>query len=474
MAVIGARGRIHPHELLKRIPMKPAKLFWATLLLSTAASGADGDIDTSFGLHPATGDGFTIIHDAARSSSGRIVAAGQLNVAGVEIRRIIVMAFDTHGRPDPTFGIGGQTLIDFNNGAGGDNEPLAIAVQADGKVLVAGDVQVAGSADTVGAIARLNVDGSPDATFGGNGKTLISFDQVTDHEFDAVQRILPLPDGKIFLLASSVNASGGVNIALARLAPDGTRDTTFDFDGRRVIPLPAGITAEQGTGIARDAANRLLIGGNSQNAAANIDMVVLRVLQNGQLDTTFGAGGRTTVAFDVADSRADRAEQLLLQPDGKIVLVGQAVVSAGESTDFAVARINPDGGADATFGVGGRVLVPFDLDADGVDGAFGAALQGDGKLIAVGAALRDGDASDVALARLDTTGNLDNSFGFAGKTHFSVAIRSPEQYAPAVFLQNGRPLLAIGGLGIGNSKGSNDLGVVRLQSGDLVFADGFD
>src|SRR2546426_2863336 len=122
----------------------------------------------------------------------------------------------------------------------------------------------------------------------------------------------------------------------------------------------------------------------------------------GDLDATFGIGGRVLTDF----GGGDRARAVALQADGKIVVAGSS--SAGAvGADFALARYNPGGSLDPTFGSGGRVLTDFGVD----DEARAVALQADGKIVVAGGF----GGAFFALARYNPNGTLDTSFGSEGR-----------------------------------------------------------
>ena len=123
---------------------------------------------------------------------------------------------------------------------------------------------------------------------------------------------------------------------------------------------------------------------------------VARYNPNGSLDTSFDADGKVATDFG-----GGMATGVALQPDGKIVVAGHG------SVGFAMARYNPNGSLDASFGAGGKVTTDF-------NGAGGIALQDDGKIVAVGSAPGFGGYSDLALARYNANGSLDTSFGQQG------------------------------------------------------------
>lgn len=140
---------------------------------------------------------------------------------------------------------------------------------------------------------------------------------------------------------------------------------------------------------------------------------------DGTLDPTFGFGGLTTVFFDLSGgggTRRDLAADVAIQPNRRIVIVGQADFDGVGDTDFAIARLLPDGALDTSFDVDGKTTVFFDLGGVKQDQAFAVALQSDGKIVVAGRAMTADGTFDPALARLLPGGGLDATFGTGGKT----------------------------------------------------------
>src|SRR4051794_7014905 len=167
--------------------------------------------------------------------------------------------------------------------------------------------------------------GSLDLSFGIGGKSLAPG---IGQAFDAT------------LHNSQIIAAGGLNgdIVVARYNSGGSADTSFGIGG--VVKTDLGSAQDQGEGVIVQADNKVIVAGFTQSATTGRDFVVVRYNPNGTLDTGFGTGGIVTTDFNGMD---DQAGDVLLQPDGKIVVIGTAAVAAGGITDFAVARYNPDG-----------------------------------------------------------------------------------------------------------------------------------
>lgn len=458
---------------MKRIAcgMAASALAWGC-----AAHAANGDFDTSFG---SAGIGFAGVATASLQlppspvvqADGRILACSVLVGTGSSGDDIFVARFRADGTLDTSFSFDGRVTVDF----GGDETCNAIAVQSDGKIVVVGTTSANGNGDY--AIARLNADGTLDTNFGGGtGKTIVPFD-LGGSKNDIASSVAIQPDGKIVVAGWADNATDE-DFAIVRLLPDGSRDPAFNLTGRVTVAFDLGTgKTDQASSVAIDAAGNIVVGGVAQSAGGGFDFAVARLKPNGQLDADFDGDGRATVAFDLGDSGNDLCYHLLLQRDGRIVLVGNADTSPTSTAngDMAIARLLPDGSPDDSFGIHGKTVVSFDLMANGADGAFGVAEQGNGKLVLVGVAQwNDTPAfqTHVALVRLDADGSLDPQFGAFGKKVLDFGAASPgSQYGFGVALQGTAIIVS----GIANRPGPDnpsDLYVARLQN-DLIFADGF-
>src|SRR2546422_5964863 len=165
----------------------------------------------------------------------------------------------------------------------------------------------------------------------------------------------------------------------------------------------------------------------------------------GDLDTTFGAGGKVTTDFA---GSGDEANALVRQSDGKLVAAGGAVT--GGPDNFALVRYNADGSLDTTFGVGGKVTTDFAHDADE---AVALVQQSDEKLVAAGSAFT-GNFYDFALVRYNANGSLDTTFGTGGKVTTAFG---GSAHAFALVQQSDGKLVAAGAAFTGSS---SDLALV--------------
>ncbi|KOV26176.1 hypothetical protein ADK60_21620 [Streptomyces sp. XY431] len=221
----------------------------------------------------------------------------------------------------------------------------------------------------------------------------------------------------------------------AALAAPGDLDPAFGTGGRTTTDFGGG--ADEARGVVVQADGRIVVAGY---AGAGDDFALARYNADGSLDTGFGTGGKVTTDFA---GGSDEARGLALQADGRIVAVGRSEVPEGGVGWFSVARYNTDGSLDTGFGTGGKVTVDF--GTGGADDAFGAAVQGDGRIVVAGLT-----GGDFALARLNADGSLDSGFDTDGKviTDFDDGADA----ARAVAVQSDGKIVAAGytGSGAGN------------------------
>ncbi len=269
-------------------------------------------------------------------------------------------------------------------------------VLADGSSLVTGSV--ADGANTFLLLAKLTIDGSLDTSFGG-GNGFVTVDIGDGDDFG--RQVVAQSDGKIVVAGGSTDAMN-IDIALLRYNADGTLDTGFG-GGDGIVTTAIGPGDDSAQSVALQADGKIVVAGSSHNGTDS-DAVVVRYNTDGTLDTSFGGGdGIATLAIGPAD---DFAESITLQTDGKILVGGSS--HNGIDRDFALVRLNTDGSLDSSFG-GGDGIVTTDL-ASTEDAGKSIALQPDGKIVLVGES-GDGSDSYLTLVRYNTDGSLDASFG---------------------------------------------------------------
>ncbi len=444
----------------------------AATLLASSAHARDGDLDRGFGQ-----DGVAIVDFGASAlaiglaldAQGRIVLGGTVETGGASGVDFAIARLTRDGVPDADFSFDGRTTVAVGSGMANDNTYNTL-VQADGKIVVVGegpDTDVAQD-DSDFKLVRLDSDGTLDTSFSGDGKAYVAFD-LGGADGDRALDVVQLPNGKLIVVGNAEVADEDTDIAVTRLNVDGSRDTSFDADGRVTFSfgLDPAFREEIASSVALDADGNILVAGGAEKGAVGAnDFAIARLTPNGALDPNFGGDGLVTVAFDLGGSLEDTALELIVAPDGSIFVTG-GVHDSGY--DFGAVKLLPDGTPDATWGNGGKATVAFDLDGSNDDIAYGAVLQPDGKLVFIGFA---GQANlDVALARLDANGQLDPSFGFAGKSVLPLDVGgSLLDAATRGRIQDGYLVFA-GGSETDNGWNAFIAGRVII---DTVFEDGFD
>jgi uncharacterized delta-60 repeat protein len=446
----------------------------AAMFVSSSAVAADGDLDPTFGtggftLTGLTAAGFELPAKPIVQPDGKVLICSTVATGGPSGNDMFIARFNADGSPDTGFDFDGQVTVDFAGRGDGCN---ALALQADGKIVAVGtSTDTTPNADF--AVARVNADGSLDPTFGaGTGTALVPFD-LGGNNSDTAGAVTMQADGKILVAGWAVVAPGNYDFAVVRLLPDGTRDTTFNSTGRVTVAFdfPSTDGVDQADAIMVDDAGRIVLGGVAETQPSSFGFALARLLPNGQLDHNFSADGRATIDFDLGATMSELSYQSILTRDGKIVMVGQADAGSGSTTngDVAIARVLPDGSPDATFGIGGKVVVPFDQVTNGGDVATGVVEDAAGRLVVVGASVVDGTnfyTRSFAL-RLMSDGSLDQSFGTFGKKVYN--FDGDSDLATGVALQGTQAIMA----GLTTSGSDTDNFVARLEV-DLIFAGGFD
>jgi uncharacterized delta-60 repeat protein len=363
------------------------------------ALAAAGDLDPTFG-----GDGTVtarflggeanVVGGVAMQADGKIVVAGGLS------GRFALMRFNADGTRDETFSGSGKVTTDLTgaSSANGWDEAHAVAIQADGKVVAVGE---AGGRGGRFAIVRYKRSGKLDDTFSSDGKRFTNFSSGPD----VASGIAIQTNGKIVAVGGAhlggLAADG--RFALARYNTHGTLDKTFGGDGKVMTNFTPVMDVARGVAIQSD--GKILAAGGM--ASSESGFALARYKANGTLDSSFDGDGRVTTDFP---GIGDSASGIAIQTDGKIVAAGDSGEASHLETEFALARYNEDGSPDASFGGDGTVTTNF---TDSLDRATGVAIQSDGKIVAAGSAKFD---RLFAVARYDPLdGTLDTSFGGDGK-----------------------------------------------------------
>jgi len=282
-----------------------------------------------------------------------------------------------------------------------------------------------------GPPAKPESSGSLDSIFGTGGIVTTSIGTSDD----SANAVAIQSDGKIVAAGYSYTGSGsGCDFAVARYNTDGSLDSTFGTNGIVTTAIGTGYNYAYSVAIQSD--QKIVVAGSAGYGTYE-DFALVRYNTDGSLDSTFGTNGIVTTAIGMWND----ALSVAIQSDQKIVAVGRSSVNSFSYYDFALVRYNTDGSLDSTFGTGGKVLTAI---GSYHDEAYGIAIQSDQKIVAVG---RSSDStntnSDFSLARYNTDGSLDSTFGTGGKVLTAIG-STGDNYAHSVAIQSDGNIVAAG------------------------------
>lgn len=355
----------------------------AALALSEGvALGAAGDLDPTFG----TG-GRQVFVGVAESAlqtlvqpGGKIVLVMDSGSGNFRVRRL-----NADGTLDKSFSDDGVVTIDF----GGKEEDPFVALQPDGKLLIAGRTSFHPTVGTATVVARLDEAGELDPGFApggpdGDGKTI-----VPESFYEGFGELALRPAGRIALAGTEYEGEDGLAVRLLR--PDGSPDDlvfeTASFDG-----------TETGKVAATTADGKIVVAGTTYGSGPDSTTVIARWGADGKLDAKFAGTGKTTVPA------IGELQSVLPLPDGRLLVVGSA---PGEDYGTIIARLKEDGSLDSSYGDAGVARADF----IGTDAPVGAGLQADGKLVVAATAYNE---YLFGAARFTPEGQLDPTYGTGG------------------------------------------------------------
>ena len=356
----------------------------------------NGVLDTTFGTNGLVNH--TNNEDPEAFNTILEVDNNQFLAAGTMGYNAVIIRFNEDGSVDNSFGTNGILELDF----GGTREDIEDMLRLpDGKILITAETKNSND-DYDFIVAKLNDDGSYDTTFGTNGVTVITFGATTD---ERPNKIITTPDDKIIVVG---NAEGGViwQTAIARLNTDGTLDTSFSDDGKNTLSITNRSDYLIGVDITSDG-KILTVGGAVFNGSNNGYFVIMRYLNNGQLDTTFGTDG--VITLNMLNGSCI-ARSVICLPDGRSLIAGHASGS-GVQRSFAIIRIDATGNLDTTFGDNGIVSTVFPTDQSQI---FNMKLDENNNILAVGDVSTDTEATNFAAAKYSFDGVIDTTFGTNG------------------------------------------------------------
>jgi uncharacterized delta-60 repeat protein/uncharacterized repeat protein (TIGR02543 family) len=381
---------------------------------------APGDLDIQFGINGIITTDMRGEDDyggyIAIQADRKIVVIGHIHDGTND--DIAVVRYNADGTLDSSFGTGGKVITDSN---GNGDYAYAVAIQEDGKIVVAGNGNNGQDRDFI--LVRYNIDGSPDTDFGTDGIVFTDFGGSNDVAYSiAIQA-----DGKIVAAGSSSNPNFEI---IVRYNTDGSLDTDFGTNG--FVPTNFGTGTYVASDLAIQTDGKILVAGYDSNGQDQ-DFIVVRYNTDGSPDTGFNNTGMVMTDVGGGDNLLS---SMALQVDGKIIAAGLS--SNGQDQDFTMVRYNNDGSLDTDFGANGIVLSDFFQDNDYANDIM---VQPDGKIVIAGSSIKD-TKSYFSLARYNPDGSLDIDFGTLGKAFADVSMGN--YYASAAKIQPDSNILVAG------------------------------
>jgi uncharacterized delta-60 repeat protein len=416
--------------------------------LTVTVRGRPGVVDTSFAggtIVTPVDIGEDHVNAVAVQADGKVLVAGSSGTVGGT--KLSVLRYQRDGALDTTFGTSGKVLVAL--GTNGNDRANAIAVQDDGKIVVAGSSQQ-GTSGLDFALLRFNADGTADAGFGNGGKVFADFGS----ESDRAWALLLMPDQSIVVggETNTGNSAGGVDFALARFSASGALVAGFGTQGKVITPLKSAA----GTDVVRALALQTVGGATHILAVGGEgDFLAARYTDAGALDGTFASNGKVVGLFN---ANIGSAYAVTVLPDGAAVIAGHI------GHNFAAVQLGASGQLDNRFGPAndGRFVLP--VSAANWDEATAVVRQADGKLILSGWVYSgNSSAGDFAALRLQADGTIDSTFGNAGITIQPMAAGTKNDLAHAAVLQPDTRIPSVRAILAGEANGSNhDVALTRL------------
>jgi uncharacterized delta-60 repeat protein len=393
-------------------------------VLHQADAQSAGTLDSTFGTNGVSSVQFPnggARGGGVRQPDGKLIVVG---FAGTSDLDFGITRFTENGILDSTFGTNGKTIVNIQL----TDIPYACALQSDGKLIVAGTSSPSGGAGSYDFCAiRLKTDGTVDSTFGTNGRAILSYS--LSNQANAV---LVQPDGKILLAGTSDYAANqGVQMPLmTRLTSSGQVDATFGNSGW----VKNTESADLGYwvwiyAIALNSDGKIYIGGTTTSTGFGTTFAIYRYNANGSIDNGFVW---YNTRYSDGLNAGGIAYALAVQQDGKVIAAGTT------HNDFYVCRFSTNGSIDGSFG--GSLGKAVSLTSSNSDYIYACIVQDDGKILVAGSA----DAN-LGLARFNTNGTLDNTFGTNGTTVTDLGAYD-DAYGLAVTPSEGK-ILVFGGKG---------------------------
>ena len=419
-----------------------------------------GDI-LLYGCNVAQGEAGVQFINALAQATGADVAASSNVTGSSELGGDAVLERVSGHVETASMAINGLTgLLAINTSPGhgivttdlgsSDDQGRSIALQPDGKILVAGS-SFKSSSNYDFALVRYNNNGSIDTSFSGDGILTTDFGS----SLDWATSLTLQADGKILMAGSRENRLS--DFELVRYNSNGSLDVSFSGDG--MLTTDFGLNNAWAESMTLQADGKILVAGYTYNSIGNYDFALVRYNNDGSLDTSFGGEGKLTTDFGTALRPSnDVVSSIGLQTDGKILVAGYSEEWFRDGAqDFALVRYNSNGSLDMSFSGDGMLTTDLGLSQEWADGMT---LQADGKILLAGTSYSSSGNYNFALVRYNSDGSLDTSFCGDGK--LITDIGSIWDVSSSIELQADGKILVAGYTY--NSSGNYDFALVRYNN----------
>lgn len=400
-------------------------------LSSMHAQAQSGSLDDSFGIQGK------IITDVGGISNSTIKMKtdGKIIVAGTS-DSIFLVQYNTSGILDSSFGKNGMIKFALD----GVYSLQDINILSENKILIIGKYST--GSPYLPVLIQLNSNGTLDTKFGNGGK-------IYPNIYYPQGSVLFQPDGKIILAGQYYNNNTKEDFWLMRINYDGSLDNSFGTNGEVKVDLG---NKEQDIvyRLALQNDGKIIAAGSTKiSSTEGTDFALVRYNSNGTIDSNFGVNGIVTKNLSLVDTWSD----LVIQPDGKIIVTGSVNVDSVGKINFIVARYNENGTIDNTFGDGGKAIIWFETYTRDI--ANSIIQQPDGKIVVGGMSGEIFNYNNFALARFNTNGTLDNTFGLNGKV--TTKFNDNDASTNMLLCKDGNILL--------NGHSNNNIAIAKYLSG---------
>ncbi len=348
----------------------------------------NGSLDLSFGDNGISLISFGTVKDHANAvfeyPDGKLLVAGMTEGPTWGDMNSCMVRLNEDGTIDNSFGTSGKVIVDFS---GSEDFISEIILQEDGKIITGGSDYISYDQRDF-ALMRFNPDGILDDSFGTNGKVSTDFSNSDNELLDLALH----HDGSIYAVGrgNSSLLSPFLQIAVSKYNNSGDLDLTFDTDGKLLTAW--GLLGAVGNSLAVGSDGKILISGMVKKSSTDLNLLVVRLNEDGSLDNSFGASG--IIDYSAGLNLNESGEELIITPENKVLIAGY-ISYTDVYPDVFVLKLKGNGTLDNSFGIDGIVISDFSLNLG--DELFNSIeLQQDGKIVAAG---YGGDASEFIIAR---------------------------------------------------------------------------